>query len=258
MKVAVDQPNYIPWKGYFELIHDVDLFVFYSDVQYTTRDWRNRNRIPTKDGLLWLTVPVGHDTQRLICDVEIPDSSWQKTHFEILRHTYARSPFFNKYRPFLEHVYLKRTWSSLLELDRYLTEQISREFLGIKTQFADSRDYITSGTKHKRLLNLLSSIGATSYESGPAAKDYILPSDYVAQGIALSWKSYDGYPVYPQSGGFFSHFVSILDLLFQMGDEAPYYIWGWREKAGTPSWIPQELTATYHSAPSAAMTPSRP
>jgi hypothetical protein len=172
--------------------------------------------------------------------VEIPDASWQNKHFEILRHTYARAPYFGKYRLFLEDVYLKRTWTSLLALDRYLIEQISREFLGIQTQFADSRDFATSGCKHERLLNLLSSIGATAYESGPAAKDYILPSDYATHGIALSWKSYDGYPVYPQGGGVFTHFVSILDLLFQVGDEAPFYIWGWREQTGTPSWVSQE------------------
>lgn len=242
MKVAVDQPNYIPWKGYFELIHDVDLFVFYTDVQYTTRDWRNRNRIPTQHGLLWLTVPVGHDTQRLICDVAIPDPSWQTKHFEILRHTYAHAPFFGKYRTFLEETYLKRIWVSLLDLDRFLIERIAHDFLGIRTVFADSRDFSTSGVKHERLLNLLSSIGATAYESGPAAKDYIVPADYASRGIELSWKSYDGYPPYPQDNGPFTHFVSILDLLFQVGDDAPYYIWGWREKTGVPSWIPQETT----------------
>ena len=78
MRVAVDQPDYLPWKGYFDLIHDVDLFVFYNDVQYTSRDWRSRNKIITGDGEKWLTVPVGTKRSRLICDVKMEDRNWQK------------------------------------------------------------------------------------------------------------------------------------------------------------------------------------
>ncbi len=238
MKVAVDQPDYLPWKGYFDLIHDVDLFVFYNDVQYTSRDWRSRNKIITRDGVKWLTVPVGARRSRLICDVRIEDRDWQKKHLETIRFGYARAPYYRKYIPFFEDVYLGRTWENLSDLDRYLTEQISREFLGIKTRFADSRDYPKTGAKHAKLLSLLDSLGNVDvYESGPAAKNYILPEDYKARGIGLAWKNYDGYPAYPQQSEFFIHQVSVIDVLFNTGEDASYYIWGWRKDSDIPSCI---------------------
>ncbi len=232
MIVAVDQPNYIPWKGYFDLINDVDLFVFYNDVQYTVRDWRNRNRIITPNGEMWLSVPCGNDTHRLICEVQMTDREWQSKHYETLKFAYGRRPFFEWVKPLLEDVYLDREWQYLYELDMYMTERIARDYLGISTEFADSRDYETRGVKHERMLSLLESIGTKVYESGPAAKDYIIPDDYMDRGIELRWKVYDDYPEYDQGTDGFNHNVSIIDLLCNVGKEAPYYIWGWRDNAG--------------------------
>ena len=104
MIVAVDQPNYLPWKGYFDLIHDVDLFVFYNDVQYTTRDWRSRNKIMTPNGIKWLSVPAGSNRNRMIYEVRLEDKSWQKKHLETIRFAYSKAPFFRKYFPFFEEV----------------------------------------------------------------------------------------------------------------------------------------------------------
>src|SRR5690349_15770355 len=112
MRVAVIQSNYIPWKGYFDIIHDVDVFIFYDDLQYTKNDWRNRNQIKSSYGLQWLTIPVGQRSDRLICDVQIADSGWQKKHWEKLRHSYARAPFFSRYAPFLEDIYLDAHWDN--------------------------------------------------------------------------------------------------------------------------------------------------
>ncbi|MEG1755964.1 MAG: WbqC family protein [Clostridia bacterium] len=229
MKVAVLQSNYIPWKGYFDIIHDVDLFIFHDDLQYTKHDWRNRNRIQTEGGLKWLTVPVGTDEHRLILDVSMQDTSWQKKHYDMICAAYRRAPYFEKYRPFLEQVYLSQKWDYLYELDRYLIEHISTDFLGIQTKFADSRAFATHGVKHEKLLSMLQSAGADLYVSGPAAKDYICFEDYQKAGIQLVWKDYGGYPVYPQQYGEFEHGVSILDLLLNTGEEAPDYIWGWRK-----------------------------
>ena len=240
MIAAIDQPNYLPWKGYFDLIHDVDEFVFYNDVQYTAGDWRNRNRILTQDGQKWLTVPVGRHLSRLICEVKMPDRSWQKKHFETIRFAYRKAPYYRKYIGFFEEVYMKRSWDYLYELDQYLTVYIAREFLGITTKFTDSRDYPKSGAKHKKLLSLIESMGNVDvYESGPAAKNYIVSSDYADRGIKLVWKNYDGYPEYPQLSETFTHQVSIIDLLFNVGEEAPWYIWGWRENSSIPSWTEQ-------------------
>ena len=241
MLVAVDQPNYIPWKGYFDLIHDVYLFVFYNDVQYTVRDWRNRNKIITPNGEKWLSVPCGRDTSRLICEVKISDCEWQNNHYQTIKFAYGKSPYFGWVEPLLREVYLERKWEYLYELDIYLIERISRDFLGINTRFADSRDYMTSGAKHERLLNLLGSIGTEVYESGPAAKNYIVPKDYEERNIELRWKLYDGYPEYNQRSKFFNNYVSIIDLLCNVGEKAPYYIWGWRKESDINSWEKEQI-----------------
>ena len=236
MKLAIDQPNYIPWKGYFDLIHDVDLFIFYNDVQYTVRDWRNRNKIITPHGEKWLSIPCGSKRNRLICDVVMWDNAWQKEHYETLRFAYGKAPFWNMYREFIEDVYLGTTWEYLYELDQYMTRVIAEEFLGIKTKFADSRDFQTVGRKHERLLSLVEVVNADIYESGLAARDYMIIPDYTERGIEVRWKSYEGYPDYPQMSDSFNHNVSILDLLFNVGPDAPYYIWGWREETGAMSY----------------------
>lgn len=230
MKAAVLQSNYIPWKGYFDIIHDVDLFVFYDDVQYTKRDWRNRNIILTANGPQYLSVPVSARRETLIYECKIADTKWQNKHYQALLTNYANAPYFRQYKDFLEYVYLETTWTHLYELNQFLIKKIARDFLGIKTAFSDSRQYHATGVKHERLLSIVRETGAASYLSGPAAKSYIDADDYMREGIELLWKDYSGYPEYPQRYESFNHQVSILDLLFNTGDDAPYYIWGWREK----------------------------
>ena len=166
MITAVLQPNYIPWKGYFDIIHDVDLFVFYSDVQHTIRDWRTRNMIKTHNGIIWLTVPTGSHRDKLVYEVGIQDSSWQKKHYNALKTSYSKAPYFKLYNEFLEDVYLVQKWENLYALDRYMIEYISRNFLGIKTQFADSRDFSSHGSKNEKLLSLLSDVLRTGGGGG--------------------------------------------------------------------------------------------
>jgi len=228
-RVAIIQSNYIPWKGYFDIIHDVDLFVFLDDVQYTKNDWRNRNNIKTASGTSWLTVPVGKNNGKLIHEVEIVDTHWRMTHWKSLKQNYSKSPYFEKYQGFFEHVYLDSTWANLSELNQYLIKKISREFLRIKTKFEDSRKYKTKGEKLERLLDLLTKIRTDSYVTGPAAKDYIVDERIEELGIELHYKDYSGYPEYPQLYPPFEHAVTILDLLFNCGPDTPYFIWGWRE-----------------------------
>lgn len=228
--VAVLQSNYIPWKGYFDIIRDADLFVFYDDVQFTKNDWRNRNRIKTPKGTEWLTVPVGQDIGRRICDVTIPDPRWARVHWKTLSQNYARAPHFAHYRELLEPVYLGREWKYLSELNRHLIEAIARE-LGIATAFADSRDYELHGAASERLLELLVKTGTKRYVSGPSARDYIDAAAFAAAGIEVAYKSYDGYPEYPQLHPPFEHRVSIVDVLFNCGPRSPAAIWGWRDQA---------------------------
>jgi hypothetical protein len=228
LRLAVLQSNYIPWKGYFDIIHDVDLFIFYDCVQFTPRDWRTRNRVKTSSGPLWLTVPVGPGRNRSINEVTIPDAKWQAKHWQSLAQNYGKCAHFPRYKSYFEELYLGRTWTSLSDLNQQLIVHISREFLGISTKFEDSRVYGLQGQKLNRLLDLVRMTGATSYLSGPAAKDYIEPSRFEEIGVELVWKDYSGYPVYPQRFPPFEHGVTVLDLLFNVGPEAPALIWGWR------------------------------
>lgn len=227
-ELAVLQSNYLPWKGYFDIIHDVETFIFYDDVQFTKNDWRNRNRIKALGGAQWLTVPVGQSESRLVCEVTLEDAYWQKKHWKTLVQNYSRTPYFSRYTPLLEHIYLERRWTSLSQLNQFLIRTICTEYLGIKTQFRDSREFSLTGSKFNRLLDLLLQSGAKSYLSGPAAADYIDPGPLASAGISLAWKIYDGYPEYSQFHPPFDHFVSILDLLFHTGTDAPWFIWGWR------------------------------
>ncbi|HAY27299.1 MAG TPA: WbqC family protein [Candidatus Accumulibacter phosphatis] len=233
--LAILQSNYLPWKGYFDIIHDVDLFIFYDDLQYTKNDWRNRNRIKTGNGAEWITIPAGEDSNRLICEVAIRNPLWQTKHWKTLQQNYGRSPFFGRYAPFFQDFYLGREWDNLSELNHYLIGGIAREFLGITTEFRDSREYALTGQKLERLLQLVKSTGADRYLSGPAAKDYIDPHRFSELGVELAWKDYSGYPEYPQRYPPFEHRVSILDLLFNVGPDAPWYIWGWRSDPRAPA-----------------------
>ncbi|MHC1771034.1 MAG: WbqC family protein [Flexilinea sp.] len=230
MKLAVLQSNYIPWKGYFDIIHDVDLFLFYDEVQYTKNDWRNRNRIYTQTGVEWLTIPVSAGLDSSIDQAKIVKDRWQMKHYQSLLTSYSKAPFFKLYREFLEFVYLESIWDELYLLNRFLIEKVSTEFLKITTKFGDSRSYQSAGSGHEKLLSLVKSTGAESYLSGPAAMHYLKTEDYEKAGIKLRWKDYSGYPEYPQLFRPFEQKVSIFDLLFNTGPDAPYYIWGWREK----------------------------
>ena len=228
--MAALQSNYIPWKGYFDIIHDVDLFIFYDDVQFTKNDWRNRNKIKSSSGVQWLTIPAGTDLNRLICEVRLEDKSWQKKHWKTIVHNYGKAPFFSLYGDFFREVYLERKWDTLSGINQFLIKSISAEILGIETEFRDSMQYNPKGKGSGRLLDLLVKAGARSYISGPSAKDYIDEKSFADANIQLIYKDYSGYPEYRQLYKPFDHRVSIIDLLFNCGPEAPDFIWGWRGK----------------------------
>lgn len=226
-RVAILQSAYIPWKGYFDIIHDVDEFIFLDDVQYTRQDWRNRNRIKTADGPAWLTIPVGTNLKRRICDVELPSTSWPRQHWSRIEASYRTAPFFETYRPLFERIYLDEKWMTLSEWNQHLIRTIAA-VLGITARFRDSREFQSRSRRLDRVLDILRDADADVYVSGPAARIYIEPERFARERIELEWKSYDGYPEYAQPYPPFAHDVTILDLLFQVGPDAPRYIWGWR------------------------------
>ncbi|MBY5956849.1 WbqC family protein [Membranicola marinus] len=224
MKVACIQSNYIPWKGYFDMINAVDLFIFYDDVQYTRRDWRNRNRIKTSDGVKWLTIPCRSTRDQLICEVDLSEFKWQKKHWRTIEHNYSRTPYFSTYKPIFESIYLEKKWTNLSELNQYLIKTIARDILMITTRFEDSRNFTLNGKKEDRVLDLLTQCGATAYLSGPSAQDYILEEHFQAKQIDLQWMDYTDYPRYRQLYPPFCHQVSIIDLIFNKGPQSPAYM----------------------------------
>jgi hypothetical protein len=222
-RVAILQSNYIPWKGYFDLIASVDYFVLYDDAQFTKNDWRNRNRIKTQGGVEWISVPVGTDINRRIRDVTLPDKRWQVKHWAMLQSNYGRAPFFRACAEWLQPIFLEQRHETLSALNRTLIEAICR-FLGIHTQLFWSWEFHLPVGRVERLVDICVQLGAKEYVSGPAAKGYIDESIFNRSGISLSWFSYDGYPEYPQMWGRFEHAVSVVDLLFNCGTDSPRFM----------------------------------
>lgn len=224
-RVAIVQSNYIPWKGYFDLIRLCDEFILYDDVQYTRRDWRNRNRIKSPTGLQWLTIPVevtGKYHQR-IRDTRISDPDWGRKHWTTLTHNYAKAPFFGYYRDVFEPLYLSTREPFLSEVNRLFIAAIAR-ILGVQTLLCWSSDYPLVEGRSERLVQLCVESGATVYLSGPAAKGYLDEALFTEAGIGVEWMDYSGYPEYPQLFGGFQHGVTILDLLFNTGPNAARYM----------------------------------
>ena len=223
-KVAILQSNYIPWKGYFDMIAAVDEFILYDDMQYTRRDWRNRNQIKTPQGIQWLTVPVqvkGKCDQK-IKDTLIDGSEWAITHWKALAQNYRRAPHFDEVATLLEPLYME-SYSHISQLNRRFIQTICH-YLGIQTVISNSWDFTLLDGKTERLANLSMQAGGTEYISGLAAKDYIVEKVFSDMEIKLTWFDYAGYPEYPQLWGEFSHGVTILDLLFNCGKDSPRYM----------------------------------
>ncbi|MGO4303082.1 WbqC family protein [Cupriavidus sp. RAF12] len=225
-KVAILQSNYIPWKGYFDMIASVDEFILYDDMQYTRRDWRNRNQIKTPQGVQWLTVPVqvkGRYEQKIRETRIDQDSDWAHSHWKTLEQNYRRAAHFDEIAAWLRPIYIDTAHDNLSQLNRTLIEAVCG-YLGIRTKLSWSWDYELVDGKTERLADLCAQAGGTVYVSGPSAKDYVDESVFAARDISLSWFEYTGYPEYQQLWGEFTHGVTILDLLFNCGKAAPQYM----------------------------------
>jgi hypothetical protein len=225
-KVAIFQSNYIPWKGYFDLIAAVDEFILYDDMQYTRRDWRNRNQIKTPKGVQWLTIPVkvkGRFHQK-IRDTEIDDKNWASDHWKALTNNYRRAPHFGEIAAWLEPLYMDAMWTHLSPLNRRFVEAVC-DYLGVKTRVKSSWDYtLRLGGKTERLADICAQAGGAEYVSSPSARKYIEERVFADRDIKLTWFDYSGYSEYPQLWGEFIHGVTILDLLFNCGKDAPRYM----------------------------------
>lgn len=225
-RVAILQSSYIPWKGYFDLIRSVDEFVLYDDAQFTRRDWRNRNVIRTKDGPLWLTVPVAQkgNYHAPIHEMEISDADWARRHWRTLETVYRRAPGFPILGPALEAAYAACEGERRLSaVNRKLLESLC-DLLGIRTVMSWSMDYRPEGDRNTKLLDICRKSGAGAYVSGPAARTYLDVGLFAAEGVAVEFFDYSGYPEYTPLWPPFEHQVSVVDLLLCTGTDARSYL----------------------------------
>jgi hypothetical protein len=223
MKVGIIQSNFLPWRGYFDFIREVDLFILHDDLQYTKGDWRNRNMIKTSRGAEWISVPVHYrHTSQLIEETTIDTSKpWARGMLNRIRDSYRKAPHFEPYFSELSELLLEPA-GSVSDLNLRLIKWVCSH-LEIETPIHFSRQYNPQGAKTERLIGILKQLGATTYLSGPAAKVYLEPELFEQNSICLEYKVYD-YPEYEQLYPPFEPAVSVIDLLFMVGKDAKAYL----------------------------------
>jgi hypothetical protein len=223
-KVAILQSNYIPWKGYFDIIRQADVFVIYDEVQYTKNDWRNRNMIKTPTGTQWLTIPVLQQSlNQKICETSVSASNWNMKHWNALACNYARARYFRHYESDLKLLYSSMETKNLSEINRQFIDKIN-SILEITTEIIDSRSLGLTGDKNERLIDAVKKLNGTHYLSGPAAKSYLDVNAFEEASIQVEWMEYSGYPTYSQLFEPFNHNVTVLDLLFNEGPKAKNFL----------------------------------
>jgi len=226
VRVAILQPGYLPWMGYFDQMNQVDVFVHATDLQYTRQDWRSRNRIKTRTGWQWLTVPV-HSKGNFfapIHSIRVNNSTpWARKHLNLIREHYRTAPFFDLYFPLFEEA-LNREWEYLLDLDLYFIH-LFKDILHITTRCIDIRDLQLPQPldRVQRIIQTCLYLHATLYLSGDAARNYLDESFFAPHGIVLQFHDMS-HPVYPQLHGPFISYLSLIDLLFNCGPASASYL----------------------------------
>lgn len=232
MKVVAIQSNYIPWKGYFDMIREADVFVFYDEVKYTKNDWRNRNLIYPAQGPQWLTIPIAKEAvHQLISEVSLPTSGehagWQQLHHKTLTYSYRTAPHFAQLKELIDEIYLSHKWEKLSELNKFIIKTICDK-LEVRTEFRDLSEFQVPDDRIGRLLEMLTQLKASEYISGPSGSDYLKDKAplFEERGIKLHFKKYPDYPAYPQLGAKYESGVSILDMIAHLSwEEIPSHIW---------------------------------
>lgn len=219
MKLASIQSNYIPWKGYFDIINMADVFLLFDSAQFTEQDWRNRNRLVSRHGPKWLTIPVQRRKGCPIGQVHASNNTWRRRHWESIRHWYGTAPHFTELSPFFRELYLGSD-EKRLSLINYAFIRAICDLLSIRTRLLCEIDNPVTRDKNGVILDLCSYFRADVYITGPAARGYIEEELFQGGGVGIQWMEYSGYPEYQQLHGQpFVHQVSILDLLFNQGVE---------------------------------------
>jgi len=203
----------------------VDRFIIYDDMQYTRRDWRNRNKIKTPRGAEWVTIPVSVKGKYLqsINETVVSDPQWGKKIWKAIQFNYSKAPYFESLAPLLIDSFIHPKSKYLSDINIDLIRKIN-SYLGISTEIRDSGEFTLRGGKSERILNLVLDADGHSYVSGPAAKEYLDTDLFAEKGIDIEWFDYSGYECYPQLWGEFIHEVTVLDLLFNCGPVSRDYL----------------------------------
>lgn len=217
-RVAIMQPTYLPWIGYFGLMRSVDVFIVLDSVQFAKRSWQQRNRIKTANGPTWLSVPVRTRGRReqLIHEVEIDrDGDFPRNHLAALELSYRKAPHFEAYAPKLLDA-IGQAELRLVDLTLGLITSIGAT-LGIATPIRRARELQACGTKAELLAALADEVGADEYVSPPGSHGYLDESDaFQRRGISVRYFEF-AHPGYPQRFGDFVPYMSVVDLLFNCG-----------------------------------------
>jgi hypothetical protein len=220
MIVAIMQPTYLPWMGYFDLIDQSDVFMFLDTVAFSRQSWQQRNRILTGQGVQWLTVPTHHVEGAPICDIAIDNARpWRRKHRLAIEQSYRKKPYWSELAPSLDQIY-SREWESLAELNIALIRACS-EILGVGAQFERTSSLPPSAERGEgALVELCGRFGATTYLSPPGSFSY-LRSDatFAEHGIRLAFQHFE-HPTYSQGGQDFVPYLSVVDVLVNTGSRA--------------------------------------
>ncbi|MFH1995734.1 MAG: WbqC family protein [Candidatus Omnitrophota bacterium] len=222
MIAGIHQPQYFPWIGYFDKIDRSDVFVLLDDVPFKKNEWQNRNKIRTKDGWQWITVPVFHDFGQKIRDVALDNQArWKRKHLSAIELNYSRAPFYDKYRGVLRDMFA-REWRTLSDINAHIVRVISEQ-LGIDTRIIVSSEINAPGEKTEHLINICSSIKADRYLSGRDGPKYMDLQAFERAGIGVEIQDFQ-HPSYPQrfadNSGEFVPGMSIVDLLMNCGEKS--------------------------------------
>lgn len=218
MIVSMHQPNFLPWLGFFDKVALSDVFVLLDNVQFEKNEWQNRNRIKGPGGPQWLTVPVRHKFPQTISETAVNnDMTWSRKHWNAIVSNYSKAPFFSEYGGAFEEVY-KKKWESLVELNRALLAVVF-DLLGLQKRIVIASEFPVETTSSQRLSDLCEAVGGDVYLAGAGGHDYLDTKPFEARKIHVTYQDYK-HPIYPQLFGAFVSHISVIDLLFNCGDQS--------------------------------------
>jgi hypothetical protein len=221
MVLSVHQPHYLPWLGFFDKIAHSDAFVYLDQVQYKVREFQNRNKIRTRNGAVWLSVPVitkGQGRQP-IKDIAIDNSlRWMRQHYNSIKIWYAQSPYCREHLPFFEELY-ETNWEKLADVNVHIAAYFLKQ-LAIKTPVYFESKLGTACVKTGRIIELCNFLKADTYLSGAGGRDYLEEEKFKTAGIKLEYQNFE-HPRYRQqfmrNQDDFLPYMSTVDLLFNEG-----------------------------------------